>query len=504
MSTIRVFDNDLDITNRVGIDLVGTSTDFSAELTGVGTYDVKYLLKSVPNKDKSIDLTGISITYAGITQIYYITWHKEKQGKSGSSTAFAGKWSAGKRYYLREGLRTVVFLQGATGNKTYYWTRQSDHNVEIPAGQSPDQSDYWEEFAGQFESVATAFLFSEDAYITDLTSAKLIIGDEFERGTNNTSLRGWIIDKDVIRSRATAPMLAEDGKTEVTYLSEYIQGAEKPFNTSAGLRQPATVLYSDGGIITNKAKLGAWTLTSDAIFTSVPFGTNNGIRRVIGLNKSEVTKLTLGSLSSVNSTPDYLEKGEKYERDAVKGTKATRYSFFVQSPTYLPRESDGKECMLIDVSMSYLDKDNFGLSAALYDDQKNVEVEEYFHLGCKTTTKYKGGKLTTDKLVGGRIAGWTFDSNHIYNGYGEDGINHQQVSLYSSAQFSGIEVFGGDEVVTDDTTFRGRYKSIEDQKPEYLMRLGYDTTRDGVAGKVVGSAVFEVTRFEKTKTGGGR
>ena len=87
-------------------------------------------------------------------------WTPSKNDRRGAATPYQGVYDSSKTYYgtLR---RTDVVKY----NEVYYVARA---DAGVFTNQLPTNTDYWNDFGGQFESVATQLLFAEFAYVENL------------------------------------------------------------------------------------------------------------------------------------------------------------------------------------------------------------------------------------------------------------------------------------------------------------------------------------------------
>lgn len=83
------------------------------------------------------------------------------QGDPGPFMMFRGAWKADKQY-----VGNSSRIEAVSYNNAHYVTRVDAG--DIPLGTLPTDSDFWNEFVGEFESVATNLLLAEIAYIENL------------------------------------------------------------------------------------------------------------------------------------------------------------------------------------------------------------------------------------------------------------------------------------------------------------------------------------------------
>lgn len=135
--------------------------------------------------------------------------------------SYFSEYSNLKTYYIREDFRTIVHLVDPGNNKKVYYQSKLYGELDpslrnkdtgklifpftVPKNLSggnyieisnipPTDQRYWKQFQATFESIATGILFAETAYIGNLSSAGIIIGDP-------ESSAGWILDESSIKSR---------------------------------------------------------------------------------------------------------------------------------------------------------------------------------------------------------------------------------------------------------------------------------------------------------------
>lgn len=142
-------------------------------ITANGTYDLKTEAVNVNSGDSgwnkyvyirhynfynggTITIERVKIEEGGVCT----EWTPSKNDRRGASTPYQGVYDSSKAYYgnLR---RTDVVKY----NDVYYVARA---DAGVFTNKLPTDTDYWNDYGGQFESVATQLLFAEFAYVENL------------------------------------------------------------------------------------------------------------------------------------------------------------------------------------------------------------------------------------------------------------------------------------------------------------------------------------------------
>jgi len=142
-------------------------------ITANGTYDLKTEAVNVNSGDSgwnkyvyirhynfynggTITIERVKIEEGGVCT----EWTPSKNDRRGASTPYQGVYDSSKTYYgnLR---RTDVVKY----NDVYYVARA---DAGVFTNKLPTDTDYWNDYGGQFESVATQLLFAEFAYVENL------------------------------------------------------------------------------------------------------------------------------------------------------------------------------------------------------------------------------------------------------------------------------------------------------------------------------------------------
>ena len=209
-------------------------------------------------------------------------------GLQGPSIVFSGIWSETKQYYAYEDTQTAVVHNGR-----YYYTKTTTMDLgplEIPMGLSANPSSpvgkiYWNEFAGQFDSIATGLLLAERIATAELTANKLFIVDRDESTGDIVAADGSKITKEQEKAMSPAQMIGlltkgcfiahgiirsiavqEDNVTPKLKLDS--DGTI----TATGVNISGTVHFQDGTIANMQVfKDGRWTDTVNG-----PFPASNG------------------------------------------------------------------------------------------------------------------------------------------------------------------------------------------------------------------------------------
>ena len=147
--------------------------DLKTELTNVA--DVAYWQKAIWVRldnfytGGTITIERVKVEEGGSCS----EWTPSQNDRKGASTPFRGVYDSTKTYYgtLR---RTDVVKY----NEVYYVARA---DVGAFAGHEPTDTDYWNEYGANFESVATQLLFAEFAYVENLGVRDLQTATEGKR-----------------------------------------------------------------------------------------------------------------------------------------------------------------------------------------------------------------------------------------------------------------------------------------------------------------------------------
>jgi len=142
-------------------------------ITANGTYDLKTEAVNVNSGDsdwnKYVHIRHYNFYNGGTITIERVKieeggvcteWTPSKNDRRGASTPYQGVYDSSKTYYgnLR---RTDVVKY----NDVYYVARA---DAGVFTNKLPTDTDYWNDYGGQFESVATQLLFAEFAYVENL------------------------------------------------------------------------------------------------------------------------------------------------------------------------------------------------------------------------------------------------------------------------------------------------------------------------------------------------
>lgn len=142
-------------------------------ITANGTYDLKTEAVNVNSDDsgwnKYVHIRHYNFYNGGTITIERVKieeggvcteWTPSKNDRRGASTPYQGVYDSSKTYYgnLR---RTDVVKY----NDVYYVARA---DAGVFTNKLPTDTDYWNDYGGQFESVATQLLFAEFAYVENL------------------------------------------------------------------------------------------------------------------------------------------------------------------------------------------------------------------------------------------------------------------------------------------------------------------------------------------------
>lgn len=155
-------------------------------ITANGTYDLKTELTQVPtgvsswNKNIFVRLdnfyTGGTITIervkveeGGVCS----EWTPSQNDRRGASTPYRGIYDSSKTYY-----GTIRRTDVVKYNEVYYVARA---DVGTFSNKLPTNTDYWNDYGANFESVATQLLFAEFAYVENLGVRDLQTNTEGKR-----------------------------------------------------------------------------------------------------------------------------------------------------------------------------------------------------------------------------------------------------------------------------------------------------------------------------------
>ncbi len=142
-------------------------------ITANGTYDLKTEAVNVNSGEsgwnKYVHIRHYNFYNGGTITIERVKieeggvcteWTPSKNDRRGASTPYQGVYDSSKTYYgnLR---RTDVVKY----NDAYYVARA---DAGVFTNKLPTDTDYWNDYGGQFESVATQLLFAEFAYVENL------------------------------------------------------------------------------------------------------------------------------------------------------------------------------------------------------------------------------------------------------------------------------------------------------------------------------------------------
>lgn len=168
---------------------------------------------------------------------------KGEQGPAGigASPLFYGEWSELVRYPVSLGITSIVYLTSGS-NKQYFKTKVIDgfggnsyiQGIRPLTNDNTTLQEPWEEFGGDFQSIATGLLLAENARINFLRGNQLllmnsnndVVGGLSGFDTNSTDTRIWVGASD----SADAPFkVLEDGsliasKARITGIIDALEG----------------------------------------------------------------------------------------------------------------------------------------------------------------------------------------------------------------------------------------------------------------------------------------
>lgn len=204
-------------------------------------------------------------------------------GLQGPSIVFGGLWENNKQYYGYADTQTAVKYNGK-----YYYTKTVSPQlspITIPIGDANNPSTvagkvYWNEFAGQFDNIATGLLLADRIATSELTANKLFIVNREESTGNIITADGSIITKDEeknltpgqIIGRLTQGWFMDQGVIRsIAVLDDKLTPKLKLDTdgtiTAVGVNISGTVHFQDGTIANMEVfKDSAWTDTVDGPF----------------------------------------------------------------------------------------------------------------------------------------------------------------------------------------------------------------------------------------------
>ena len=153
--------------------------------------------------------TRITTVYTSIpTTVEYTVEYVPQDGASGTAIpyTFRGEWEPSTDYY-HNGQRVDIVKVTSDNSATYYICTETGTGINgYHTSGSTFASDlalgYWEEFEGEYENIATGFLFAETGLIQNLkvaelatsddtTKARITINENGSVGNGNNAIHGY-------------------------------------------------------------------------------------------------------------------------------------------------------------------------------------------------------------------------------------------------------------------------------------------------------------------------
>ena len=237
---------------------------------------------------------------------------------NGKEMVFQGQYEHDKKYYVNHPYINVVRM-GEPNN--YFFKRSKNYHTLttnnavllqddggiyfINQYPSEDNSKYWDDFSNNFQSVATNLLFAEEAFIGDLDTNGITIGDR------SNGAVGWKLSEESIKSRTLSGnspkyMLDKNGNT-------ILQKNDKTKVFLGNLDESDTGksgygLYAENAYLTGQFTLGS---TGETIENAIGNSNSTNLLTYSLIGQDLPANYTISTQNDVQTT-EYQDSGMKF------------------------------------------------------------------------------------------------------------------------------------------------------------------------------------------------